>query len=71
MAKNNPVPSITHCEIICYAIQTVGQKYQEAGEMLRHLGSKDPNPWQDKLEALCSLYRIETGSEFGYDFELD
>lgn len=73
MAKKNTVtvPKITHLEVICFAIQHAQQKYLEAKEMLQHIGSKDENPWKCKLKALCDLYRIEAGSDYGLDIELD
>lgn len=61
---------ISHLEVICYAIQYVEQKHQEAAEMLHVLGL-EKNPWREKLDALCALYRIETGSDFNLDIELD
>lgn len=60
---------ITHLELICCAFQFVEQRYMEAAETLKQIGSNDPNPWQEKLDALCDLYRIETGGEYNLDIK--
>ena len=75
MAKKN-TPIITHTEILCLAIQAASRKIHEydemvdkcdnmaSREMIAELRDQNAAIWLPKLEALKSLYKIETGAEF-------
>jgi hypothetical protein len=77
MGKKNPIPVITHTEILSYAIQHVDMKYLEAEKKAKTAEDagnhemaelvRGTYPWKEKLVALLNLYRIETGSDFGIE----
>lgn len=76
MAKKKTTPFITHTEILCLAIQAVSRKLHEYDEMVDSCGNiadremaaelRDQHAaiYAPKLEALKSLYKIETGTDF-------
>lgn len=65
MAKKNPTPILTHTEIYSRAIRDLEREidgWKDAGEgaMLEAVLS----PLNEKLKALKTLYKIESGSEY-------
>lgn len=75
--KENPI-TVTHTEILAYAIQDVSHKWEAVKEKSEAVKANDPqlakmvlesSPWKGKLKVLLQLYKIETGVDYGYDFE--
>ena len=70
MAKNHP--SITHTEIISRAIQSINAEIDEWRERCKGLSKEQADTYfeattkelREKLDALKTLYRIETGKDF-------
>ena len=70
MAKNHPI--ITHTEIINRAIQSINAEIDEWRERCKGLSKEQAETYfeattkepREKLDALKTLYRIETGSDF-------
>ena len=75
--KEKPI-TVTHTEILAYAIQDVSRKFEEVKERAEAVKENNPQlakmlmescPWKGKLKVLLQLYKIETGTDYGYDFE--
>ena len=73
MKTNNDaavIPAITYTEILCYAIEYLEDVLQEANECIKGKPGCEEmftffcNRYQPKLEALKTLYKIETGTEY-------
>ena len=70
MAKNHPI--ITHTEIINRAIQSINAEIDEWRERCKGLSKEQADTYfeattkelREKLDALKTLYRIETGKDF-------
>lgn len=70
------IPTITHVEIICLAIQALSRKIHESDERVdlcdnitnREIAAKMRDMEQailkPKMEALKEMYRIETGTNY-------
>ena len=77
--KEQPV-TVTHAEVLCWAINWLGERWMKDRENLNAFEEKDPelakqffeqNLWRQKLKVAVELYKIETGKEFCGDFEID
>ena len=77
--KEQPI-TVTHTEILCWAINWLGERWRKDRENLKAFEEKDPelakqflaqNIWHQKLKVAVELYKIETGKEFCGDFEID
>ena len=77
--KEQPV-TVTHSEILCWAINWLGERWMRDRELFKTLEAKDPeaakqfieqNIWHQKLKVAVELYKIETGKDFCGDFEID
>lgn len=75
--QEKPV-TVTHTEILAYAIQDVRGKWEREKERAEAAKATDPqlakmviesSIWKGKLKVLLQLYKIETGSDYGYDFD--
>ena len=71
--KNKPV--ITHTEILCYAIKQLHDELKDAlakynvvcgrdADLANNIRSTFVDPKKEKLDALLTLYKIETGTEY-------
>lgn len=79
MAKKNNSPTITHTEVLSYAISWVRQQYLEADKQasaFEAVGNiemaekvRETLGMKSKLIALGKLYEIETGSD-GLDIDI-
>ena len=70
MAKRKPEPIITYTEILVHAIDSFERELQNWDEQVKKKPFLEEQvkllkaPIQKKLEALHTLYRIETGTEY-------
>ena len=79
MAKKETVYVLSNSEILNYAISYLEDRVRKGDEDIRN--ATDPSmkealrnlndPWFWKFKKLLELYKLETGVEYGYDFEFD
>lgn len=71
--KKNAAPTITHTEILCYAISHLDARIQEInskaegrpeGHPMHELCRNVAAPLMEKREILRQLYRIENGTDY-------
>lgn len=71
MAKKN-APIITYTEILCRAIKSIDADAKELEGKAASVPAEIGKPWLEdemaplmaKRDALCNLYRIETGTDY-------
>ena len=72
-AKKNNAPILTHTEVLCYAIRSAYADWKDIESKAKAADAVDPAfaeeirqtfPAREKLDALCELYRMETGTEY-------
>lgn len=73
--KEQPI-SITHTELICFALNYLGEKINELYERAKLVEDKDPtlaaalreaNVFLPKYKAAMQMYKLETGSDYQDD----
>ena len=70
MARKNNAPSITHTEILCYAIRAIEAEIAEwetrcrGREDFEEMIEQVTGHLKIKLKALKEMYRLETGHEY-------
>jgi len=77
--KEKPV-TLTHVEILGFAIQRVADFAQKEENDAKEFDERNPefakriregSIWRPKLKLLLQMYEIETGSEYGLDYDID
>lgn len=72
--KKQEVVTVTYCEILNYAIHHVLEKYDNEKRMNEKFKKVDSSMvsdyWKEKLIILLNMYKIETGEEYGYVFDV-
>ena len=71
---------MTHVEVLGFAIQRVAGLAQDEENNARELDERSPelakmiregSMWRPKLKILLKMYEFETGSEYGFDYDID
>ena len=72
--------TLTHTEILCLAIKTASEEWQRERDRVQAMWKTNPafarvmkesSQWEPKLRKLLELYKLETGSDYGFDFDLE
>lgn len=71
---------VTYAEILSMAINSLGTKWEKELMEIKKIETVRPEsakylrenwPWRAKLKIMLEMYKIETGEDYGYDYELD
>ena len=72
--------TLTHTEILCLAIRTAAEEWKRERDRIEAMQKidssfaatmKEDALWENKLRKLLELYKLETGSDYGFDFGLE
>ena len=72
--------TLTHTEILGFAIQRVAEFAQKEENDAREFEESNPefakrlreaSIWRPKLKILLQMYTFETGSDYGFDYDID
>ena len=78
--KKQQIETVTHTEVLGWAIAWAGDYWNKVLEDSKKLEVKDPkfakeyrdeNPIKGKLKILLQMYKYETGKDYGFEYELD
>lgn len=82
MAKKQKeqIVTVPYAEILGMAINSLGTKWENELTKIKEIEAANPElaqrlreswPWKPKLKIMLQMYKIETGSEYGYNYNLD
>lgn len=73
--KKEEAITLTHLELLNYAIKTISDQYLKEKERNETLRQVDPKyideTWKQKLLIALNMYKIETGRDYGYEYDIE
>ena len=73
--QKEPAFTLTHTEILSYAICTVNENYLKEKRNNEECAKAGidfvSDQWKQKLQALLNLYKLETGNDYDIDIEIE